>query len=348
MDPSHDQWHAKVATAVLPPRRERRQEEAKAPQQARLHRQKKNNTLILIVVVWLGFILLLVFVAGKFGGKPTGSSKPSAGIASAGRMSMADQRLLEKNSRRLLQTMAGYAVSANNEQRSQFVADPIRVSPKMENYFAKNPLIRVDMETMKTRSANVLKLPEGDAIEVWWQSGDLFYETLFVGDEREWKLDWEHFVRYSDEPFSLFLAGTGEAEAEFRLLARERLAGERAKEPEISLALYAPVSGKPRETGVESPEFLVPRHEPDGRRLSAAFAMKRRAENPFGSMSTSMDPDDMIRVRVRLRRTESDEGKLFQIVEVIACHWYGVTDDFGVPEEMELIIPEDVEVDQED
>lgn len=41
------------------------------------------------------------------------------------------------------------------------------------------------------------------------------------------------------------------------------------------------------------------------------------------------DPESLIRVRVKVRRIKDDEGSRFELVDVVACHWYS-SDDPGV------------------
>jgi hypothetical protein len=124
----------------------------------------------------------------------------------------------------------------------------------------------------------------------------------------------------------LFLAGGDVTEGEFRLLARERLAEERKNAETISLVLYAPRFGNPGEAGFQSPEFLVSRKSDDGRLLDAAFKLAREGGRVFNSQLGKIDPDEMIRVNVRVKRVEGDLGRSFQITRVIACHWYSVED----------------------
>ena len=45
-------------------------------------------------------------------------------------------------------------------------------------------------------------------------------------------------------------------------------------------------------------------------------------KRPFGAQIDPGDPDDMIRIRVRIRRSEVDGERKYEIVEVPACHWY--------------------------
>ena len=95
--------------------------------------------------------------------------------------------------------------------------------------------------------------------------------------------------------------------------------------------LYAPRFAHPGETGFQSPEFLVPRNTRDGQLLDAAFQLARRGGQVFDSKLPNLNPQGMIRVRVKVRRFESDLERKFEIVEVLACHWYAVADPGVTP-----------------
>jgi hypothetical protein len=333
-DPSHDQWDvgASFSTAVLPPLRERA-ESASALELPKVRRQRKKNTVLVMFLLWAGFMGLLVFLGRHFWQNPDLSAQRDGRERPRSAASYLEEKLLNDHLPAIYRTFAAHVVAANDEQRAQMVLDPIRVAPRMVRFFELNPLIRLDLECMISRSSKVLSLPEGEAVEVLWVSQDRVYDTAFLRQNGEWRLDWEHFARYSDFPLSLFLAGSGPDEAEFRLFARERLAEERKHEPEISIVLYSAVAGKPREAGVQTPEFLVPRHTPMGKRLAAAFDQARKGERPFGSRLEVEEPEDLIRLRVRIRRKEVDGIRVYEITDVPACHWYGMTNAAGVPEE---------------
>jgi hypothetical protein len=238
-----------------------------------------------------------------------------------------DIKLLEDVLPLIDETFAGFLNASVPEQRNQFVIDPLGAVSRMARFYGLNPISQIDPKTIGRSSAQVIRFPEGKAIEALWTSADgRQYDTVFREESGEWRLDWEHFARYSEYPWSLFLAGGDVTEGEFRLLARERLAEERKNAETISLVLYSPRFGNPGEAGFQSPEFLVSRKSEDGRLLDAAFKLAREGGRVFGSQLGKIDPDEMIRVNVRVKRVEGDLGRSFQISRVIACHWYSVED----------------------
>jgi len=135
-------------------------------------------------------------------------------------------------------------------------------------------------------------------------------------------------VRYSSQDWSLFLAGNGNDEGEFRLLARRRSEDHSGKGRVGSVVLISPRSGVLGEVGLSSPEVKLDPDSRIGRLLSRAFAKRDAEEGIYGSSAFRYDPKGMIRVRVRVLR-EGDAERTFAIREILACHWYGF-DDLGL------------------
>ncbi|MGL4401049.1 MAG: hypothetical protein ACRCXD_14360, partial [Luteolibacter sp.] len=119
----------------------------------------------------------------------------------------------------------GFLSGGTPEARNQFVLNPIDTASRMARFYDLNPVANIAPETFVSQQSAVLDLPTGRAIETQWKTGDKNQiETVFVQQDGEWRLDWDHYVRFSTYPWSLFLAGSGDDVGEFRLLARQRLA----------------------------------------------------------------------------------------------------------------------------
>ena len=224
----------------------------------------------------------------------------------------------------------GFLSAGTPEARNQFVINPITTASRMARFYDLNPMVNISPETLAHLKSAVLHLAAGRAIETLWNTADgRQIDAVFVEQDNEWRLDWDHFVRFSTYPWALFLAGSGEEEGEFRLLARQRLAEERKDADDISIVLYAPRFGFANETGFQSPEFFVKRDTRNGRLLDAAFKLEKTGRRVFGLNLPNDNPEGLIRVRVKVRRIKNDVGSRFELVEVLACHWYSI-DDPGV------------------
>jgi hypothetical protein len=218
---------------------------------------------------------------------------------------------------------SGFLSAQSPEERNQFVSSPVATAARMARFYQLNPIKNLDPQTLSPVQNAVLHLPSGPAIEMHWKSttGGIF-DILFVQENGEWKLDWDHYVRNSDYPWPLFIVGGGDDQGEFRLLARERLASERSGKDTISIVLCAPRHGSAKELGSQSPAILVPRDSKNGRLLSAAFKLLRDKKGVFGLPLDSLNPEDFIRVRASVRRSKAELGYTFEIEDIRAIHWY--------------------------
>jgi len=225
--------------------------------------------------------------------------------------------------------LGGFFNASTPEERNQFVFDPVAMAGRMARFYNLNPLTRIDPKNVTNTANTLLNLPTGQALETRWHTTDgRTFDCVFLQQKGDWRLDWEHFARYSDYPWSLFLAGDGPPEVEFRLLVRERLSEERKDASHMSLVFYAPRFGYPALAGSPSPEFLVKRDSDDGRLLTAMFHKQAKNEPLYGAKLAFLEPENMIRVRVKIRRlpATSQSSQKFELVKVVACHWISIND----------------------
>jgi hypothetical protein len=281
--------------------------------------------MIKLIGGWLLFIILLI--AGARHLWPEASKKTPFVSKSAQEkgLSAEDAALLNEAGPLANQSFSGFISAGTPELRNQFVLNPITTATRMARFYDLNPQVTLDPAKLSLAHSAILDLPTGRAIETNWKSTDgRVVDAVFVEQDKEWRLDWDHFARFSTYPWGLFLAGSGPPEGEFRLLARQRLADERKDADALSIVLYAPRFGAPDETGLQSPEFLVKRDTRNGRLLDAAFKLEKSGKRVFGINIPNPNPEGLIRVRVKVRRIEDDQERRFELLEVIACHWYSV------------------------
>jgi hypothetical protein len=293
-------------------------------------RAKRPHLMLKLVVGWSLVLVLIVIGARFLWYEEDAERQPAAPSSKTTTLSNEDIFFLNEAAPKCSEVFSGFLAAGTPESRNQFVLAPITTSSRMARFYSLNSLPNVDPGRLSLADNGLLNLPGGKAVESCWQSLDgRKIEAVFREENGEWRLDWDHFARYSDYPWALFLAGSGESEGEFRLLVRERLAEERKAADALSLVFYAPRFGQPGEAGFQSPEFLVSRNNRDGKLLDAAFKLARSGGRVFGSQLPNLNPEGMIRVRVKVRRFEVDMERKFEIVKVLACHWYSV-DEPGV------------------
>lgn len=297
-----------------------------------LRKRRRSYLMAKLVLGWSVVLLAIVFGARKlWHGESPRPAKPAVSQAPAApAVTGEDVAFLNEAGPLCTQTFANFMTAGTPEERNQFVREPITTAARMARFYSLNPLPNIDPATLSLANSAVLRLPGHKAIETLWHSTDgHLLDAVFIEDSGEWRLDWDHFARFSDYPWALFLAGSEQDHGEFRLLARERLASERQNADAISIVLYAPRFGYPDETGYQSPEFLVKRDTRNGRLLDAAFKLERGGGRVFGVNLPRIDPEGHIRVRVKVRRIEQGLERRFELEEVLACHWYSV-DEPGV------------------
>ncbi len=295
--------------------------------------KKPSYSLLTKLVVICATLIFLIFlkVVTLLNEDPPRSDDPTIGESQVSDVNAEKSAtLLNQGMPACNRAISQFISSGTPEGRNQYVLAPVATAARMAEFYKLNPLLSLDASTLSQTRAAVLHLPSGDAIEANFSSKEgLQLDSVFVKENGEWRLDWDHFARYSTHPWPLFLAGGGDAHGEFRLLARRRLAEEMKDADAISIVFYAPHLGHPSELGSHSPEFLVPRDSKNGRLLEAAFKLEKAGKRAFGVELASNEPEGIIRVRVKVRRVDENDERHFELEEVVACHWYS-TDEPGL------------------
>lgn len=296
---------------------------------------RNERMLFKIIIGWSAVLGLIILGAQYLWNEESPDKQPAAPAANTQTKPLPTQEevaLLNDAIPHCSQTFSQYLTAATQEEKSQFIHSASSAVRSMARFYNLSPIERIDPADISLSEYHVLNTPDGRCIETLWTTKNgRKLDAVFRKQDDEWKLDWHHFIRYSEQPWALFLAASGEQEAEFRLLARERLAQERKDAKDISLVLYAPRFSAPGETGYQSPEFNVMRDTADGKLLDAAFHQLRNGKSIYQSMLPNLDPVDMIRIRARIRRVEVNGVKQFTITRVIACHWYEINDPGVTP-----------------
>jgi hypothetical protein len=293
-------------------------------------KKKSRHIMTKLIGGWILLLALIIGGARLIWHDEAATATSETTTTDTSTVSAEDLALLEKAAPTCIQVFSNYLAAGTPEHSNPFVHKSVETLSRMVRFYNENPLTTVEPSSLTLAGRSILHRNGAKDIELQWNSSEgLKIDTVFRKENDEWKLDWEHFARFSDYPWPLFLAGSGPSEGEFRLLARERLADERKDLEDISLVFYTPRFGHPDEASVQSPEFLVSRNSPDGRMLDAAFKQARAGGRMFDSKLPSLDPNGMIRVRVKIRRIEQNETRNFEITDVVACHWLAV-DEPGI------------------
>jgi len=304
-------------------RKVRKPKEKERPDRSKRHRDTKGRSkaraLAIFVIVW-GVVLGATAVWVKKHSPDTGNTSSDEDTGAIGGQAMEDSRLLQDELPNCLKRLEQYLSAANIGGQSPHVLRADKILAEMARSLQYNPIFAAE-GTMNTFFYQVIHTPAGRAIEMEAKQDDgKQFEAVFFEEGTEWKIDWHAITRAGSGSWPLFVSGKGKEEGEFRLLARERI-GASGRDPEfIGLVLYSTRPGHPGEAVSPSPEIRVPRASEMGRAIEDAFAARAKNLGPFGSGVVKFDPDDMIRLHVRVTREGEDE-RVFRISELIATHW---------------------------
>lgn len=326
--------------APLPEKRTTVDEGSQLTQKRLVKKRRGISLMYKIIMAWAASIVLIAVVAHHFweeddrlGMQVRSPLIPKDAIGDE------ERAILEEAMPQCARCLGGFLGSGTPELRNQYVWRPLSVAGKMARFYGSNPLSQINPADVKNTERRLLNLETGPAIVSEWEVVDgRKLDAVFFKEDGEWRLDWEQFVRYGEQPWPLFLAGSGNESAEFRLMARLKSSEAKSRSDQLSIVLYSPRFGYPGDPGNASSDFLVRRDSKEGSLLAAAFQAKRNGKSPFDASLTTYDPEEMIRVRVRVRRTEETNGRSFEIEKVINCHWLSIDEPGLAPltkEEME-------------
>jgi hypothetical protein len=317
-DPSGEEEPQEAAGPVRVRRKIRKKHEGNpAGQPVRREDRGKARALLVFVVAWMAVLGIGAVTLKR---KWPARELPDDEAAELSAEALEDQRLIQDELENCGKRLTEFLGAADIGTRAQHVLGSGRTVARMarvQQFNPSNPLA----EGLSVEEVRVIRTPVGRALETLWKTGNGGrIEAVFFEEDGEWKIDWDAFARAGTESWPLFLAGRGPGEGEFRLLARERIGSKGRDEQYIGLVLYATRTGRPGEAVAPSPEIRVERNSPMGREIEEAFVARQQGVGPFGSRLVQHDPDDMIRLRVRIRREGEDE-RVFHLDELFACHW---------------------------
>lgn len=216
-----------------------------------------------------------------------------------------------------------------NVGREQFIDESSELALPFSKHYELNPFV-VPRSAIRVKSSNVLKLSEESfGIETVWedQEGNQL-GAVHLWDGEGWKLDWENYVPYSAQSWSLFRAEIGKREGQFRLLVRKR--GSDDESERFSLSFYRPpvLYEDADEFRVsESPEVELETQSELGQRFLKLWNDHKAGKVPFGSiLGKSLDPSNYLRVNVVLAWEKNDLGESVMVLkDILGVLWFGDT-----------------------
>jgi hypothetical protein len=294
-----------------------------------IRKQKGMHSINKLIIGWILAMALFAFI-GRMVWSNSPEQKQTETVSEAPERKEPSQEIagfLQEALPKCSDTFGKFLATENAGERAQLSINSEQTGAHMARFNILNPPIKIDPKTLIRTGHGLLKLPVGNAVECQWKSSEgQIIDSVFMEEANQWHLDWDHFARYSDYPWPLFLAGDGPDEGEFRLLARQRFGGGGKNTSSLSIVLYAVAFGNTQEIGSASPEFQVSKDTKNGKLLDAAFALEQSGKRPFGIDLKSIDPEGYIRVRVKIRRVTKNNTRRYELLNVVACHWYSTVE----------------------
>ena len=156
------------------------------------------------VLIWLVTVGILLFVISRFQIYSKRASGPSLTIE--GRLEGEEREFYKSEYPKIARTFQGFLAARSVSQMSEFVLDTKQVERKMARHF-RDGGARTSAVVLKPDPLfwNVAFEESPGFVEVVWDGGvEGFQEGVFVKVGESWKLDWEHYERYSSENWTVF------------------------------------------------------------------------------------------------------------------------------------------------
>ncbi|MBK1853777.1 hypothetical protein JO972_02300 [Verrucomicrobiaceae bacterium 5K15] len=293
-------------------------------------REARSKKVIVLLSVWLLLMALTVGLV-KYFGDEDGEGEDLALIEERARMQREAELLAAKNVIKealpiCKNTLIGFLNATDAAGKAQYVYQGRELASQMSLYYRRNPSfssVRSQAQIVRAELLKGTKYPTIGAICANQQK-ELF-EAAFVKVGPEWKLDWKFMMRYDDRSWSLFPSGDEGDEGEFRLYMRVRDSNKKFDQEEISLVFYKPQIYRDGEfRGEPSPTVRVPVDSALGRQIiEMAGHEDDMKKDAYGFTLVTLDPPGYHRVRVKMRLHKDGLEKEFELLEILAQHWYG-------------------------
>jgi hypothetical protein len=290
-------------------------------------KRKTNNTLIKFLIGW-GVSLTLIAGLIKWrlsADAPVVSAPVIDTPADQQKLTLQSENLdlLTSSFESILKLTDAFLQTSASESLAQYCRPSPRLAMTLFNDGAKATLFKPDSVQLIER--NVIRPADKPMIEtIWADNRGRKMEIVYAREDDRWVIDWESYAKSSSLPLSIFQGAEGEETGTFRLLVRERLADQNYNDLQMSLVFYEPAFLHGGPLGLSTPEYLVDRKSRNGRMITAALEARKNNKPLMDSVFPASDPPNTARVCVKFRRTMKNGEKVFELVDVLACHWLGI------------------------
>lgn len=294
-------------------------------------KEKRGKKILTMLLVWVVLMALIIGLMKYFNPEEEGAGNDLEALAAREqRQEQADRKMaqsvIQKAAPRCRKVITQFLNAPSAAGKAQFVYQGRKLTSEMSRYYQRNPSFSSTRSQVKIAHAELLKGTEKQTIgTVCVNQQEEKFEAVFVRDGGEWKLDWQAAVRYSTRSWSVFPSGGDGDEGEFRLYMRVRDSNKKFNSEEINLVFYNPeIYTKSEFRGIPSPSVSVKIDSDLGAEI---LKMVEREEDMkqdnYGFSVGIFDPPGYHRVRVKMRLKKDGHEHSFELLEILANHWYG-------------------------
>jgi len=202
--------------------------------------------------------------------------------------------------------------------RSEFVVNGVELLVPMENYYKANLLFKLN-GNLKVRKVKLVEDERASTLRALFEDDrGREMEVVFLEQGDDWKIDWEHFVRYNEVSWSQFLLGQKEGSSgEFRLYVRQRT--NQKNDNSVMRLIFYEARVFDGERGDYSPEVELNRHTEVGNLI--AEALVKADEEDEDRILGSFDDPGLARVNVELEWVKEGGDMKVVVKNLKATDW---------------------------
>lgn len=221
--------------------------------------------------------------------------------------------------------MQGFIASDSSEQRQAYVLKTALGGRRMARHYRENEaLLPGNFFLPEPTFWNVAYNESPGFVEIGWElASGRRIEAVFLKVNETWRLDWDHYVRYNTENWTLFRQNKAESsKGTFRLYVEKIDEGIVAEDSWTKVRFFMPDDDEAIRLGSASRIVKLAGDSALTTAILETF-IDRSVESDGYSRLWKDDPLNLRRVTVRLawERDESVGEEMLVVQEIVAQHW---------------------------
>lgn len=300
------------------------------PPMERRRRKKKRSrpafsvrAIILMSVAWIGIVGLIFFVVIKFQQQLGGGDELSKTLEQ--RLSGEEKAFFRAEYPAIQKQLVAFLRSDTPELKTDYSLKIPRLGRMMRRYYIDQSDETFPPTMQKAPLFwNVAFEESPGFVEVVFDAGGKdFIEAVFVKEDNDWLLDWEHFVRYSTQNWTLFHRRAGnDQEGTFRVYVEKVSESQQKEAPWVKIRLYGAHTEERRRKTEASEVIMIEGDDPLARKVDHLF-IDRDGESAGFSKLWKRDPKELRRATLKLAWVSdaaTGEDSLV-LKEILSHHW---------------------------